>query len=38
MKNLKTKRLYVVYQGPDKQRRQENLKTLKTSTWEVDEK
>jgi hypothetical protein len=30
-KDIKTKRLYVVYTGPDKQRRQENLKTLKTS-------
>ena len=30
MKNLKTKRLYVVYTGPNKQTRQENLKTLKT--------
>ncbi len=32
MKNLKTKRLYVVYTGQDKQRRQGNLKTLKTSS------
>jgi hypothetical protein len=30
IKNLKIKRLYVVYTGPDKQRRQESLKTLKT--------
>jgi hypothetical protein len=29
-KKLKTKTLYVVYTRPDKQRRQEQLKTLKT--------
>ena len=28
MKNLKTKKLYVVYTGPDKQRRQENLENI----------
>ena len=34
-KDIKTNRLYVVYKGSDKQRRQENLKTLKTSSQGV---
>ena len=29
---LENDRLYVVYKGPDKQRRQENLKTLKKTS------